>query len=266
MTSIATPAAPEHLKACCADLWSHPGVRLLCGETLRPGGPQLTLHALDLLGLGDGARVLDIGSGPGATLGLLAGRGLRPVGADYSASLAAESAAVAHSVAADTERMPFCSGSMDAAFMECVLSAVPDKAAALVEAGRVLRPGALLALSDVVVGGPLPEPLDSFAGWIACAAGALPASGYVDLLEAAGFVVEVAEDHRSAVAELLAQMSRRLALIRGAIRAELVDVASVGLDESLLDLGDRLLATAKEAIGDGLLGYGLFIARIRVGS
>jgi len=262
VTSIAPPAAPEHLKACCADLWSHPGVRLLCGETLRPGGPELTLHALDLLGLEDGSRVLDIGSGPGATLGLLAGRGLRPVGADYSASLAAESAAAAPSVAGDAERAPFRSGSMDAAFMECVLSAVPDKASALAEAARVLRTGGSLALSDVAVEGVLPEPLDSFAGWIACAAGALPASAYVALLEAAGFVVEVAENHRSAMAELLAQVTRRLALIRGAIRAGLVDVTSLGLDESLLDLGERLLATAKETVGDGLLGYGLFVARI----
>jgi hypothetical protein len=191
---------------------------------------------------------------------------LRPVGADYSASLAVESAAIAPSVAADAERAPFRSGSMDAAFIECVLSAVPDKAAALAEAARVLRPGGPLALSDVVVEGALPAPLDSFAGWIACAAGALPASGYVELLEAAGFVVETVEDHRSGMAELLAQVARRLALIRGAIRAGLVDMASVGLDESLFDLGERLLATAKEAVGDGILGYGLFIARIPVGS
>ena len=259
------PAAPENLKACCADLWSHPGVRLLCGETLRPGASQLTLRALDLLGLEAKARVLDIGSGPGPTLDLLAGRGLRPVGVDYSVLLAAESAAVAHSVAADAERMPFRSGSMDAAFMECVFSAVPDKAAALGEAARVLRAGASLALSDVVVEGVLPTPLDTLAGWMACAAGALPASGYVELLEAAGFVVEVAEDHRSAMAELLAQVGRRLALIRRAIRAGLVDIASVGLDESLLDVGEWLLATAKEAVADGLLGYGLFIARIAVG-
>lgn len=262
MTGTATPAASQHLKACCADLWSHPGVRLLCGETLRPGGTHLTLRALDLVGLEDGARVLDIGSGPGATLGLLARRGLRPVGADYSASLAAESAAVAPSVAADAERAPFRSESMDAAFMECVLSAVPDKAAALVEAGRVLRTGAPLTLSDVVVEGALPEPLDSFAGWMACAAGALPANAYVELLEAAGFTVEIVEDHHTAMADLLAQVARRLALIRGAIRAGVVDVASAGLDEKLLDLGERLLATAKEAAGDGLLGYGLFIARI----
>jgi arsenite methyltransferase len=265
VTSIATPAAPELLKACCADLWSHPGIRLLCGEALRPGGADLTVHALEVLALPEGARVLDMGSGPGTTLSLLARSGLRPLGLDYSAALAAESGAVAPSVRADAEHTPFRTGSIDAMFMECVLSAVPDKAAALAEAARVLRPGGSLALSDVLVEGILPALLDSFAGWIACAAGALPASAYVGLLEAAGFVVEMAEDHRSAMAELLAQVARRLALIRGAIRAGLVEVASMGLDEALLDLGERLLTTTKEAVGDGLLGYGLFIARIPAG-
>ncbi len=263
MRAVAPPASPAYLKACCADLWAHPGVRLLCGEALRPGGAELTLHAVGLLRLEDGARVLDVGSGPGATLGLLTERRLRPVGADYSVSLSAESAAVAPSVAADAEALPFVSGSMHAAFMECVLSAVPDKRAALAEIGRVLRSGGTIVLSDVVVEGTLPEPLDSFAGWIACAAGALPVRGYLDLLEDAGFTVDAHEDHRSAMASLVAQVGRRLALIRGGVRAGLVDTPSAGLEDGLLDLGDRLLATANEAIGAGHLGYGLFVGRSR---
>ncbi|MGH2571987.1 MAG: DVU_1556 family methyltransferase [Actinomycetota bacterium] len=261
MSDVATATAPAYLKACCADLWSHPGVRLLCGEALRPGGADLTSHAIDLLQLKEGARVLDVGSGPGTTLGLLAQRGLRPVGADYSVSLASESATVAPSVAADAERQPFPSGSMDAVFMECVLSAVPDKIAALFELARVLRPGGSLVLSDVVVEEALPAPLDSFAGWIACAAGALPARGYADLLERAGFAVETQEDHRPAMAGLLAQVGRRLALIRGAVRAGLMDGSSAGLDEGVLDLGEHLLRVAREAVDAGALGYRLYVAR-----
>lgn len=259
MTPVASPAAPAYLKACCADLWSHPGVRLLCGEALRPGGTDLTGHALDLLGLEDGARVLDVGSGPGATLAFLRARRLRPVGIDYSLALAAESAAVAPTVVADAERLPFRPQVMDAAFLECVLSAVPDKATALAEVARVVRAGGYLVLTDVTVEGPLPPPLHSFAGWIACAAGALPARGYVDLLEAAGFTLEAHEDHRSAMAALLAKITRRLALVRGAIRAGVVDLASAGLGEGHFDLGEDLLATAGEVVSAGILGYGLFV-------
>ncbi len=63
---------------------------------------------------------------------------------------------------------------------------------------------------------------------------------------------------------LLAQIARRLALIRGAIRTGLVEVASAGLGEGLLDLAEQLLATAREAVGAGLLGYGLFVGRTPV--
>jgi arsenite methyltransferase len=263
MTDVLTPAPPASLKACCADLWSHPGVRLLCGESLRPGGTDLTARALDLIGLEEGARVLDLGSGAGATLALLTGRGLRPVGADYSAALAAESGAVAPSVVADAERPPFRSGSMEAVLMECVLSAVPDKPAVLGEVVRMLRPGGRFLLSDVVVEGALPPPLDSLAGWIACAAGALPADGYTALLEESGLWVEAREDHRAALSAMLAQVTRRLALIAGAVRAGLLDTGPVLEGKGLIGVGERLLGVAKEAVDAGLLGYALFVGRAR---
>jgi len=259
-----TPLPPDSfVKSCCADVWSHPGVRLLFGQALRPGGTGLTGHALELLGLPVAARVLDLGSGPGATLTLLKERGMRPVGADYSRALAAEAAAVAPSVAADAERPPFRSRSMDAVFMECVLSAVPDKRAALGEVVRLLRPGGLFALSDVVVEGPLAPPLDSFAGWLACAAGALPAEGYAALLDDAALAIEVREDHRASMSAMLAQVARRLALIRGSIRAGVVDAGAAGVDEGLVETGAGLVAAARESVEAGLLGYALFIGRSR---
>jgi SAM-dependent methyltransferase len=205
--------------------------------------------------------VLDLGSGAGTTLALLKARGLRPVGADYSPALAAESGAIAPSLVADAERPPFRSGSMDAVLMECVLSAVPDKRAALGEVARILRPGGWLVLSDVVVERALPPPLDSFAGWIACAAGALSAQGYGALLEESGLTLEAREDHGVALSAMLAQVTRRLALIGGAMRAGLVDLGAVVVDGSPIEMGERLLGVAKEAVDSGLLGYGLFVGR-----
>jgi len=185
------------------------------------------------------------------------------VGADYSAPLAAEAGAFVPSVAADAERTPFRSGSMDAVFMECVLSAVPDKRAALGEVVRMLRPGGWFVLSDVVVEGTLPPPLDSFAGWLACAAGALAAQGYVALLEERGLTVEAREDHRAAISSLLAQVGRRLGLIRGAMTAGLVDLGAAGVEGGLVEIGEGLVAAAKQAVDAGLLGYVLLVARTR---
>jgi SAM-dependent methyltransferase len=258
---IATIAEPTYLKVCCADLWSHPGIRLLSGDALRPGGLSLTEHALSILALPAGRRVLDVGCGPGSTVAFLSSRALRPVGIDFSPALAKESSAHAPATAGDAERLPFPEASFDGAFMECVLSAVPDKRKALSQIHRVLRPGTHLALSDVVVEGPLPPPLDSFVGWIACAAGAEAADGYRSLLEDAGFSVTHREDHSAALAELVSQARRSLALLQGALRAGVISPDTVVPDQGLIELGHNLLATAARAVETGVLGYALFIGR-----
>ncbi len=260
MTALALDATTAYLKACCADLWSDPGVRLLAGEALRPGGLELTRRALDLANLPPGSRVADVGSGTGVTLAELIARGHGAIGADYSRALAAESSATAPTIVADAERLPLSDGSLDGAVMECVLSAVPDKAAAVRAIRRALRPGGAFVLTDVVVEGSLPPPLDSFAGWVACAAGALRADGYADLLTGEGLVLEVREDHGDAMAALVAQARRRLALFRGAVAAGVVQ-ASGALDPALVELGEEILAVAQRAAADGVLGYGLFIGR-----
>ncbi len=256
-----TPAAPRVVKACCADLWAHPGVRLLAGEALRPGGLGLTERGLARARLSPGDRVLDVGCGPGSTLGLLRRRGLRAVGVDLSPALAAEAAGAAPAAVADAERLPFRSGSFRGVLMECVLSAVPDKAAALAEAARVLRPGGALVLSDVTRSGPLPEPLRSLAGWVACAAGALPARAYAEALAAAGLAAEEPEDHGPALAALVDQARRRLALLQGAMHAGLVGDEPVLGTPGLLDLGQHLLGLAAGAVARGELGYVLLVAR-----
>ena len=252
---------PTYLKVCCADLWSHPGIRLLAGEALRPGGLELTARAASVLQLPTGARVLDIGCGPGCTVAFLSSSRLRPVGIDYAPALAKEASLHGPASAGDAERLPFRADSFDAAFLECVLSAVPDKRTALSEVHRMLGPGAALVLSDVVVEGSLPAPLDSFVGWIACAAGAEPDDGYRRLLAETGFSVTLHEDHAAAMGELISQARRRLALLQGALRAGVVPPDPILPDENLLELGQGLLGTAARAVEGGALGYALFVGR-----
>lgn len=249
------------LKACCADLWGHPGVRLLTGPALRPGGLGLTESALAEMGLPAGTLVLDVGCGPGSTLGLLRDRGFRRVGIDLSLTLAREARAAGETAVGDAERLPFGDGAFAAVVMECVLSAVPDKEAAMGEVARVLERGGSVLLSDVVVEGRLPPPLDSFAGWIACAGGALSLTGYLDLLEAAGLHVDHCESHGGEVTSMLAQVRRRMALVQGALRVGFVDASAGGLPIELVDIGQEMVGRALDAVHSGALGYALFVAR-----
>jgi SAM-dependent methyltransferase len=111
------------------------------------------------LALKPGERVLDIGSGPGllaSEMAAEAGPGGAVHGLDPSESMLAiarrqalppDSAPVAFSVG-DACRLPFDTGSFDAAVSTQVYEYVSEIAAALAEARRVLRPGGRLLVLD----------------------------------------------------------------------------------------------------------------------
>lgn len=124
----------------------------VAGDTLRPGGLELTEH---LLGFGNfqvGSRILDAGCGMGATLRHLAQtRRLKAVGVDSSAPMLA--AARSHSrevplVCAALERLPFGKASFDGVICECVLSQTAVTTV-LAEFRRVVRVNGLLLVSDL---------------------------------------------------------------------------------------------------------------------
>jgi SAM-dependent methyltransferase len=227
---------------------------------------------IDRLRLADGARALDVGSGTGATLAELASVGARAFGIDYSAALAAQAADAGPLTLGDAETLPFADEVFDAVFIECVLSAVPDKPAALRECRRVLASDGRLVLTDMTVSGEFPEPLRTLAAWAACVGGASSADGYIELLHGCGFTIELAEDQNPALQNLVDQAERRLAMLRGALGAGLLDqaedlisseLAKYGLPTSpdgLAALTDVMFAQIRVAIGRGDLGYAAFIA------
>ena len=248
---------PVSAKTCCAALWSHPAVRVLVGDSLHPGGPDLTAHLVACLGLPPGSRVLDLGCGPGATLETLASAGLAPVGADYSLPLATEAAVRAPRalvVVADGERLPFRDGSFDGVVAECVLSVIPDIHAAAREVARVVRRGGRVAISDVIREGPVPAVLDAFASRIACVGGALTAALYRAALRGAGFDGVEVEDRREALIEMIDRVRRRLALLQGSLAVGLLRPGT-GLNSGPVDAAQALLGQAAEAARAGSLGY-----------
>jgi SAM-dependent methyltransferase len=273
-TLPAPPLDADAFKCTCTEWWGHPAVQLLVGDALRPGGVALTASIVDGLAVAPGARALDVGSGAGVTLELLADRGLVAIGVDYGAALAGQAARYAPVAVGDGEVLPFEAGSFELVTMECVLSALPDKPAALREVRRVLAAEGTLVLTDMTVARPLPEPLDSLLAWVACTGGALSSPMYAEVLEAQGFEVGLVEDHSASVAAFVAKARRRLALLRGAIQVGIVPDPESMLGPELDDLraasegsGD-LVAFGKTVLGDvadavraGQIGYCAVVAR-----
>jgi ubiquinone/menaquinone biosynthesis C-methylase UbiE len=133
-------------------------------------GPQRCLfqppgRVIERSGVRRGMCVLEVGPGNGAVtvpLARLVGPEGRVVCLDLQPAMLkklrallarprnADIANVA-TVCADAEKLPFADGSFDAVLMVEVLGEVPDKAAALRECLRVLRPGGLLAVTEMIV-------------------------------------------------------------------------------------------------------------------
>lgn len=194
-------------------LFARPDFQRVAGDTLRPGGIGLTRRAALALGLRHGERVLDLGSGPGATARLLAELGCRALALDLDAGFAARAAGPGvEAVVARAEALPLADACLDAVFCECVLSLSADPAKVLRETARVLRHGGRLALTDLYLrpGVSRQAEASSATGCAqhtpGCAQGARPWEEIAAFLAAAGFETTLREDHSRLLAELAGRL------------------------------------------------------------
>ncbi|HEX5528648.1 MAG TPA: arsenite methyltransferase, partial [Methylomirabilota bacterium] len=149
--------------------------------------------------LAPGETVLDLGSGGGIDV-LLSAKRVGPTGKAYGLDMTDEMLALAREnqrkagatnvefLKGEIEQIPLPSSSVDVIISNCMINLSADKDRVLAEAFRVLRPGGRLAVSDVVVRGPVPAQIRrSVELWIGCVAGALEEQEYRDKLAGAGF-------------------------------------------------------------------------------
>lgn len=160
------------------------GANLSCGGALELAGPAPGEVVVDL-GCGRGSDLLKalerVGSS-GAALGVDASPAM--VEAARTRLAARPNAWVARG---DLAAVPLPDGVADVVVSNCAINHAPDKAAVFREVRRLLRPGGRMVVSDVVSEAPLPESVRSDPeAWAACYGGAIPASEYLALVEAAG--------------------------------------------------------------------------------
>jgi ubiquinone/menaquinone biosynthesis C-methylase UbiE len=128
------------------------------GTTKHMGGFATTEALVALCHIGEATRVLDVGCGVGATACHLArAYGCEVVGVDLREAMVAlaEERAVKEGVAeavtfrqADARALPFDDATFDVLMCESVLTFVEDKATALGEYVRVVKPGGYVGLNE----------------------------------------------------------------------------------------------------------------------
>ncbi len=125
-------------------------------------------NPLAVAALPQGATVVDVGCGAGTDL-LLAAQRVGPsghaIGVDMTADMRRQAAEGARLLdlkhveirEGDATALPVDDETADVVMSNGVLNLVPDKAAAIAEVRRVLKPGGRVQIADIVLGQDLPE-------------------------------------------------------------------------------------------------------------
>lgn len=241
---------------CCTAFYQRDDVRRLLGDSYHPGGIELTLRMMRAVELRGDATVLDVACGSGESLrAILAEWPVRGIGVDSAAPRRTETRLELRT--GDAHALPTEDASVDVVLCECALSTFIDQPGALREMHRVLRPGGFVAVSDMVIDGNVPESLRDWVHTGTCLERALSASAYERALCDAGFTIVDQWDASVGLAELLSRIKRNLI---GWISAAASGTVSTPLP---FDAGAArtTLRDASRAVSDGLIRYGVFIAK-----
>jgi arsenite methyltransferase len=169
------------------------GIGLTESVSLGCGNPTM------LAQLEPGQVVLDLGSGAGLDV-LLSARRVAPGGHAYGVDMTDEMLELASGnmkkagvrnatfLKGSIDSVPLPDASVDVVISNCVINLAEDKGAVINEAFRVLRPGGLFAVADMVELEPLePDLKKQLDAWAGCLSGTIPIEQYRAALAGAGF-------------------------------------------------------------------------------
>jgi ubiquinone/menaquinone biosynthesis C-methylase UbiE len=187
------------------------------------GGRQATIDFAAEMGVRPGMRLLDIGSGLGGAARFFAGeRGCRVEGIDLTdeyvavandlARRAGLSGAVSYRQGSALD-LPFDAASFDGAYMLHVGMNIEDKARLFAGARRVLKPGGIFGVYDVMRTGDGDGDVSFPVPWATTAVTSFvrPPAEYRALLHAASFEVVKERDRRDFAIDFFQQMRARAA-------------------------------------------------------
>lgn len=147
-----------------------------------------------------GDTVIDLGSGAGNDCFVArheTGETGKVIGIDFTPAMIEKARANAEARGfnnvefrqGDIEKMPVTANVADVVVSNCVLNLVPNKNGVFQEIMRVLKPGGHFSISDIVLEGHLPLPIQQAAEMYAgCVSGAIQKQAYLELITANGFV------------------------------------------------------------------------------
>ena len=197
-------------KACCSgDLDCSCGSSDAIKETGYPDEDITSVPTEALMGLGcgnplafaeimKGSAVLDLGSGSGFDCFLASKKAKRVIGVDMTAGMIKKSREIAERngyrnvefLLGEIEHLPVEDNVIDIVTSNCVINLSPDKEKAFSEAYRVLKPGGVMVISDIVLKEDLPEELKRDPdAWCSCIAGAMKEEDYLGIIRSAGFEI-----------------------------------------------------------------------------
>ena len=252
----------DFVKLCCADLYQQTAVKFFLGNSFHPGGMALTRKLAEELSFSKEKLVLDIGCGEGTTVFFLADNfGCKLTGIDSSEKaikIAIEENKNPNRIAfqvADAENLPFPGNRFDAVLTECVFSTFSQKEKCAGEIFRVLKPGGLWGMSDMLVEqNLLPETMKGLLFQAVCIGEALNLKEYEKIMMDHGFQKIKIEDVSWALEFWMDQIEKKL------LAAKLLAAASnFAISENDLKKAQGFLEQGKELVRGKIIGYGILI-------
>ncbi|MBN1264184.1 MAG: methyltransferase domain-containing protein [Anaerolineales bacterium] len=235
------------------------------GTTKHMGGLLTTRELMRLCVIEPHFRVLDVGSGAGATACYLAQKtGCEVVGIDLHPKMVelgrarARRKGLEHRITfqqGDVQSLPFEEETFDIVLCESVLSFVENKKAALEECRRVLRPGGLIGLNEEVwLQDPTEELLKGAEKVWGLPSEVMKLGDWIDVLTEAGFINVHGQMRRVQAWREATQVLRYSA-------GDMMEMFSKALGRYLKDPAFRAYMRERKKLPRGLfkmLAYGLY--------